>query len=282
MRSTQFLMVAKMNDIDLKRSITQYARHITKGITPKAVRNRVCEEYAEHIEDTVNRLMLDGVEPKAAFEQACRALGDISEFVPQLEQIHNLPALPPDIRKLRCTKFTKILIFCLGSFSGILSIILLFGQRLFGAIPTEGRIILEILICSIPFIIFRIPFKFFNRSFEGVITKIDVKTVYNTTDKLANKLEYWYYENINILTIKTTHGKTVTYKFKVSVDRYNPSARPVKDRFEVGDIVRHYAGFDELQLVHRPGLDITTCIVCGMQNHINNTICAQCGHTIIS
>lgn len=75
---------------DMERAI----RHICRGIRGKRARRKTEQEYIEHLEDHVYRLMLRGVPEEKAVAEALTALGDPENLCHMLCTVHN--RLPPE------------------------------------------------------------------------------------------------------------------------------------------------------------------------------------------
>lgn len=73
---------------NLKDEIEAYATHITHDIKPVKKRNLIKEEYIAHLEDSIYRHVLQGVDEKTAFKKACDELGDVEKMQRMLSIAH--------------------------------------------------------------------------------------------------------------------------------------------------------------------------------------------------
>ena len=77
------------NKFDIRKEIDKYISHITSDIVSIKTKNKVKQEYAEHIEDSVFRYQLSGLDERSAFYQVCKDMGDVSKMRVLLADIHN-------------------------------------------------------------------------------------------------------------------------------------------------------------------------------------------------
>ena len=77
------------NKFDIRKEIDKYISHITSDIVSMKTKNKVKQEYAEHLEDSVFRYQLCGLDERSAFYQACKDMGDVSKMRVLLADIHN-------------------------------------------------------------------------------------------------------------------------------------------------------------------------------------------------
>ena len=90
------------NGFNLNKAVERYAARIAGGVCSPRKRNRIKEEYAEHILDMVNEYQLGGMNEKEAFSRACEELGDESKMQGLLAAVHNKDRLPSWLRAPAC------------------------------------------------------------------------------------------------------------------------------------------------------------------------------------
>lgn len=75
-------------NFNLNDEIESYAKHITHDIKPAKKQTLIKAEYIAHLEDSIYRYILKGMDEKSAFEKACSELGDISKIQRMLTIAH--------------------------------------------------------------------------------------------------------------------------------------------------------------------------------------------------
>ncbi len=83
---------------NLNKSVESYAARIAGGVRSLKKRNRIKEEYAEHVFDMITEYQLGGMSEKEAFLRACEELGDESKIQGLMSVVHNKDRLPSWLR----------------------------------------------------------------------------------------------------------------------------------------------------------------------------------------
>ena len=85
---------------DLDREIKRYTSRITRDIRSYKKRQRVKEEYVEHLFDLITEYQLEGMKTEEAFEKARAEFGNEDKIQALLAVVHNKDKLPSWVRNL--------------------------------------------------------------------------------------------------------------------------------------------------------------------------------------
>ena len=190
-----------------------------------------------------------------------------------------MKTLPQDLKSISKKAFLKQIIPLAAAEIVVCLVLGFFGKDLFppdrfgSAFPLLYRGIAILL----PIVILVKPRKLFDRTFFGIVERVDVKTVSDFERRFKPSLEGHYYRNEMTLWIKTDEGKRVRKKV------YSERAKKAEylEQYKVGDRVFHLYGSPvvvRLPEIEAEGLD---CLVCGGKNGASSDVCTHCGHTLI-
>lgn len=201
------------------------------------------------------------------------------------------PNLPDDLQRYLQKKITSRIVKCVLFELAVMLLLIFMGERLFSALGTVGQILTYIILMIIPLIVTGVPIKLIDKSWQGEVIDVEVKTTTAFTKDVKAKQ---YTENSVWLTIKKSDGEIVYEKFASFSSRgkpYNPTQAfwGIKDtkpehflgKYNKGAKVFHFYGFEHSLLVDENNKSITTCIVCGQENDKSNKKCWECGHSLI-
>ena len=99
----------KKSIFNLTLEIDKFVAEITSSIISPKLRQRVSQEYKEHLEDSVYNIMLSGVSEEVAFKIACESIGNIKLTKHLLSEIHNKSYIPIVLIKRILTNAKRIL-----------------------------------------------------------------------------------------------------------------------------------------------------------------------------
>ena len=201
------------------------------------------------------------------------------------------PKLPEDVKKYLQKKITSRIVKCVLLELAVMLLLIFMGERLFSGLGMVGQILAYIVLMILPFIIMGVPLKLIDKSWQGEVIDVEVKTTAAFTKDVKAKQ---YTENSVWLTIKKSNGDIIYKKFAAFSSRgkpYNPtqafwSIKDVKPehflgKYNIGAKVFHFYGFEHLLLVDENNKSTTTCIVCGQENDQSKRKCWECGHSLI-
>ncbi len=188
---------------------------------------------------------------------------------------------PKDIRR---TVVLKIIgeILTVSFISVMLCVLLYFWGDKFFKISEWGAFnitIIYILIILMPFLVCKIPFKYFDRSWTGKIIEIRIDNDRTYPSSFNDKgLKRFAVKDIKVLiaVIMTDDGKIIE---KVLARQTSENSLPV-NKFMEGDRVGHLYGTKFIQIIpSSPNCQIN-CVVCGASNSQNNNVCRNCNHSL--
>ena len=182
--------------------------------------------------------------------------------------------LPRDLRgHVRRAVIKKITpcVLLLIAFGGAMS---LFGERIFELVPPAVRVGAYVLAMLLPFVITRVPFCLFDRTFVGKVKHVHVQNEYVAVKGLAGS-------NLHI-------SRTLATFVYLSLDLPDGKEKRIKtvqsgfvEEFKPGDTVFHLYGTNHTIVLPEMAGDHVECPVCGDDNRAELTACHSCGHTLI-
>ena len=197
--------------------------------------------------------------------------------------------LPESLKKLRAKNFIKRIILCLLMLSAITLLVIYYRETVFSyeLVPPFAIACIGIAVYSVPFILFKIPHLFFDSTWTGVVTAVDIKTSIGTYS--IGGRHFPYTKNDIVLTVRKENGKTVKCIAKslgVKEQKWIDPHTVGKienhvNEFSVGDKVYHFYGFKYNFYVHEPQNEHKHCIVCGASNNLNREYCLNCHHELL-
>ena len=199
------------------------------------------------------------------------------------------PKLPQDIEAYLKKKTVARIAKCVALELAVMLLLAFMGERLFSALGTVGQIIAYIVLMIIPFTVTGVPLKLIDRSWQGEVTYVEVKTTSAFTKEVKARQ---YTENSVWLTIKKSNGKVIYEKaasFPLKEKKYSSASGEIKDikpehflgKYNVGVKVFHFGGLERLLLVDENNKSTTTCIVCGQENDKSRKRCWECGYSLV-
>lgn len=220
----------------------------------------------------------------------------------------------PDLIKYRRKNIILPFVFC-----AVYYLVIIFAFYLIGVYEKHFTLhkVFIVFVLLIPIVLFK-PFSFlFERDYKGVITDKNFRNeLASTTGMATGKSRNNFLKEVVEHTISSEKGKIVSYD--ISNDEFDTSLKemntnfgswkessfkmsekeirnigmkyeqgyplimsPLRDYYNVGDEVEHFAGFyydRKLNLKHN---EKNICIVCGALNNSQDDNCINCGYSII-
>ena len=174
------------------------------------------------------------------------------------------------VRKAVIKKITPCVLLLIA-FGGAMY---LFGERIFELVPPAVRVGAYVLAMLLPFVITRVPFCLFDRTFVGKVKHVHVQNEYVAVKGLAGSnlhisrtLATFVYLTLDLPDGKEKRIKTVQSGF---IEEFKP-----------GDTVFHLYGTNHTIVLPEMAGDHVECPVCGDDNRVELIACHSCGHTLI-
>ena len=149
-----------------------------------------------------------------------------------------------------------------------------FGERIFALVPPAVSIGAYVLALLLPFVITRVPFCLFDKTFVGTVKHVHVQNEYVAVKGLAGS-------NLHI-------SRTLATFVYLSLDLPDGKEKRIKtvqsgfiEEFKPGDTVFHLYGTNHTIVLPEKAGDHVECPVCGDDNRAELTHCHSCGHTLI-
>ena len=147
---------------------------------------------------------------------------------------------------------------------------------------------LILVLCIIPFIVAKFPWKLFDSSWDGVVTEVCVEDEVGTYTAFKGGPAHPYPKYVIYLKVKTNRGEEKRiavreFGLRVHVGFSVPNEGDVTkhlDEYSVGDHVYHFYGLKHYY-IKKQNSDMVECVVCGAQNHSERDDCIECGYSII-
>ena len=182
--------------------------------------------------------------------------------------------LPRDLRGHVRKAVMRKLTPCVLLFIAFGAVLYLFGERIFELVPPAVRIGAYVLAMLLPFVITRVPFCLFDRTFVGKVKHVHVQNEYVAVKGLAGS-------NLHI-------SRTLATFVYLSLDLPDGKEKRIKtvqsgfiEEFKPGDTVFHLYGTNHTIVLPEMAGDHVECPVCGDDNRAALTECHSCGHTLI-
>ena len=182
--------------------------------------------------------------------------------------------LPRDLRgHVRVAVIKKITpcVLLLIAFGGAMYF---YGERIFALVPPAVRVGAYVLAMLLPFVITRVPFCLFDRTFVGKVKHVHVQNEYVAVKGLAGS-------NLHI-------SRTLATFVYLSLDLPDGKEKRIKtvqsgfiEEFKPGDTVFHLYGTNHTIVLPEMAGDHVECPVCGDDNRAELTACHSCGHPLI-
>ncbi len=189
-----------------------------------------------------------------------------------------LDFLPNDIKKYCVVTVIKKVILCLLMFTILLVIIVLWGDVLF---PIDDKYIgvkrlCYLVVLSLPFIVTKISVVLFDFTFVGVVKTVDIRTRFDSTNRVQPSRFNTFSINTIYLNIETNSKKWIRRQV------YSGEANEKYfGNYNEDDTVLHLRGTKHIVVLPKPNSTHCTCAVCGSVNEIGNTVCYKCKHTLV-
>ena len=197
--------------------------------------------------------------------------------------------LSKSLKKYRNKHILKRIILCLLMLTAITLFVIYYRETIFSyeLVPPFAIACIGFAVYSVPFILFKIPHLFFDSSWTGVVSAVDIKTSIGTYS-IGGK-HYPYTKNDIVLTVRKENGKTVKciakslgVKEQKWIDPYTVGKiENHVDEFSVGDKVYHFYEFEYNFYVHKPQNVYKHCIVCGASNNLSRKYCLNCHQELL-
>ena len=162
------------------------------------------------------------------------------------------------------------------------AVVLLWGSKLFSSVNAGITALSYTLVFLVPFVVTGVPFKLIDRTWYGVVEKVDVKTTYDYDRRFRPTLEGTYSKNTIYLTVIPPEKERLLIK-KVYAGRAKQQQH-IND-YKKGDRVFHLYGAQHTVVLPVPPEIHVQCAVCGTMNDLSKTAdnkCRNCHLTLIS
>lgn len=138
--------------------------------------------------------------------------------------------------------------------------------------------LLTVSICCVVILLLTgVPFKLFGKSWQGEISKVEVKTGTDSDFPIMPTRETQYTANRVAITVKTTNGKLIR---KVASKNNAKHSQSIVDAYEVGDYVIHVSGAKHMALLKKNPKHLR-CVMCGLNSPATEKSCTACGATLL-
>lgn len=186
--------------------------------------------------------------------------------------------LPLDLRRVARQAVLRRVIPCVLLEVGLVVLMLLIGDDLFGDTPMPTALIygLYVLLLLVPPFVTGVPLKLLDKTYCGTVE--DVKVTDGVAFQYAvAKGGKRYSTIVTTLTVRTSDGESL----RRTVTHTGGHAQLKGEGYRVGDRVFHLYGSPHTVVIPAKQSDIRRCAVCGETNGFEETCCRSCGHTLI-
>ena len=156
------------------------------------------------------------------------------------------------------------------------AVLYLFGERIFELVPPAVRIGAYVLAMLLPFVITRVPFCLFDKTYTGTVRRVDVKNEYTMEKKEQFSRLYTSRRLIQAAYLDVEEPSGSMRQVKIMLGN-----NAIAEEFKPGDTVFHLYGAKHTLILPELAGDHVECPVCGDDNRATLTECHSCGHTLI-
>ena len=151
-----------------------------------------------------------------------------------------------------------------------------YGERIFALVPPAVRVGAYVLAMLLPFVITRVPFCLFDRTFVGKVKHVHVKNEFTMEKKELFSPSYTSRRLIQAAYLDVQEPDGNERQVKIMLGN-----NAIADEFHPGDTVFHLYGAKHAVILPELSGDHVECPVCGDDNRTELTACHSCGHTLI-
>ena len=162
--------------------------------------------------------------------------------------------------------------------AGLIIVLVLWGNVIF---KTDNKIYqygCYTLAMLLPFVLTGVPFGLIDRTYCGIVTKVDVATALASKSvvKVGGDM-MWYTKNTIFLTVLLDNGKQIKTKVYEGEAKLEQHINTYKE----GDRVFHLYGTKTTVVLPEEADTHVQCPVCGASNDKTVEICRMCDHTLV-
>lgn len=186
--------------------------------------------------------------------------------------------LPADLRGVARRAVLRRVIPCVLLEAGLVVLMLLVGDDLFGDTPMPAAVIygLYTLLLVVPPLVTGVPLKMRDKTWCGTVK--EVKTADGVAFEYAVARGGKRYDTlVTTMTVRTPDGETL----QRTVTHAGRHAQLKSEGYRVGDRVFHLYGSPYTVVIPEKQSDICRCAVCGGTNLFEESHCHDCGHTLV-
>ncbi|MBQ9467893.1 MAG: hypothetical protein IJU52_02675 [Clostridia bacterium] len=192
--------------------------------------------------------------------------------------------LPQDVKAYIAKKVAVRLTICLLLEAAAVVVVMLWGRKLLASVKTGITVLCYVVFFLLPFVFSGVPLKLIDRTWYGVVEKVDVDTTYDNDQPFKPTLEHFYLKNTVYLTVKEPDTERLIIK-KVYAGRAKLQRHI--NTYKKGDTVFHLYGSQHtivLPIAHETHVQ---CAVCGAMNELpeigegEEPTCHNCNLTLI-
>ena len=185
--------------------------------------------------------------------------------------------LPKDLKKYVIVRILNRILPCTLIFIVLGGILIEWGDVIFKTDNASFQHSCYVVVMILPFVLTGVPHKLVDRTYHGIVTKVDVVTTFDNKSSVKPTREGIYTKNIIFLTVLLDNGKTVRKK----VYEGGTKTGQHLSTYNEGDTVFHLYGTN-ITIVLPDNTDTNVqCAVCGASNEKNIDKCRICEHTLI-
>ena len=185
--------------------------------------------------------------------------------------------LPKDLKAFAMKTALKRLIPCILMLT-VFAVALIFWGDIILPIDKESvKVIVYTMVMLVPFAVTGVPFKLFDKTYSGIVEKVEIAT---TVDNLYHERParaYLYLKNTVFLHVKQENGTVVRRKASETNARMSQNI----ESYKVGDSVFHLYGSEQTVVLPKPSDKMVQCPVCGTNNDKTHEKCDSCGHSLV-
>lgn len=185
--------------------------------------------------------------------------------------------LPRDLIIYRRQKILNRVIPCSVLVLIFAVVLIIWGNTIFHTENKAFQISCYIAVMLLPFIFTGVPHKLIDRTYCGIVEKVDIITSTDNDSSVKPTRENLYLKSTIYLSVETPSGKTIYKKACSGIAGLQQNL----DTYQKGDTVFHLYGTNTVIVLPNTTDTVVHCAVCGTSNDIENIYCRDCQHSLI-
>lgn len=181
-----------------------------------------------------------------------------------------------ELKKHTRNTVLKRIVPCVILLIAFIVLLLLFGSTICNTDNKVFQVSFYVVVMLVPFVVTGVPFKLIDKTYEGIVESVNIKTTVDSGSSVKPSREQLYKKNTIYLTVKLPNGKVCTkkvYEGKADLNQH-------LETYKKGDRVFHLYGSKYTVVLPKANDIEVQCAICGERNKIEDDICRSCNNSL--